>query len=266
MAELIEIVQAYARCIEWVDRHTQTQRGAHIRSFKSLTEPQAVRQIDERWAVEPGTVLRTVVGPRGGRRTRVNVRYPDIPRATCDHVFSTLPGEDQEWAIEVKNIATVGGNGGKNDFGVGKVLSPYLKDRSLMHDVARLKYHRLAPRHAVVGYAFNYSEASCDEAAVQHPGAAQIARIRSVIDGNGGTLSIRPLLDFADSILLSRGMVKRVRVEAPFTAWGHPAGGNGVVFGVGSATAGTRRGLRPPAPLVGASPQRGGAWRGSSRG
>ena len=83
----------------------------------------------------------------------------------------------------------------------------------------------------VVGYAFEFSQETCDEAQRRFPDAPQIAKIREVLDANGTALTMRPLLDFADSILLARGMVRAVRVEAPFEAWAHPAGGRGVVFG-----------------------------------
>lgn len=230
--ELQQIVQRYAECIEWIDANTEIQRGDHIRSFKSLTERQAVRAIDDRWGSDDFEgELRERRGPRGGLRSRVSVGYPGLRGASCDHAFSTLPDIDLEWAVEVKNIAMIGGNGGKNDFGVGKVLSPYLKDRSLMHDVARLRYHELARRHAVVGYAFEFSEETCEDAQRRFPGAPQIAKIREVLEANGTALTMRPLLDFADSILLARGMVRAVRVEAEFTAWAHPAGGRGIVFG-----------------------------------
>ena len=52
-----------------------------------------------------------------------------------------------------------------------------------------------------------------------------------VCDANGGSMTIRPLLEFAESILGLRGYLRGSRAQAEFTAWRHPAGGRGLVFG-----------------------------------
>ena len=232
--ELADIVIRYAQAFESIDKVTNTGRanqrtGASYRpGVKSLTETQAVAAVDAWWGANYPTDF---TSPDA---SRLGVRYPTMESVTkCDHVFSTgAPQAEPEWAIEWKNAQLVGDNGKRNDFVTGKVLSPFLKDRSILHDVLRLRTYPLARRHAVVGYGFDYSLESCQEARAIFPDEEErISNIEEVCRGNGGELSLRPLLDFAESILYVRGLIPGPRAQARFEAWAHPCAGRGVVFG-----------------------------------
>ncbi|SVE53072.1 uncharacterized protein METZ01_LOCUS505926, partial [marine metagenome] len=121
------------------------------------------------------------------RAHQTEVPYPGIPRAKCDLVFSSNGGWPglPEWAVEIKRLQFVGDNGKKNDHGVQKMLSPYHKDRSLIHDMRRMQKAPLARRHAVLGYQFRYDFASCDEALLRHPDEYErIKRLRGVCREN----------------------------------------------------------------------------------
>ena len=112
------------------------------------------------------------------------------------------------------------------------MLSPYLKDRGLLHDAARLREHGFTRRVAVLGYTFDYDYDSCDKAAELHPQATDVIRnVRQVVKKNGGSLRARPLIEFTDAILNLRGYLRGPRAESRFTAFRHPAGGYGVVYG-----------------------------------
>jgi len=232
--ELTEIVERYAEALESVDRlphpprSNQRTGNAYRQGIKSLTEPQVVTSVDSCWAAaHPEDFSER-------QAIRVGVRYPTMKTVTkCDHVFSTDDsGPEPEWAIEWKNAQLVGDNGKGNDFTVSKVLSPYLKDRSILHDVLRLRTYPLARRHAVVGYGFGYNLQTCEEARSLFPGEGdRISHLEDACRGNGGELSLRPLLDFAESILYVRGLIPGPRTQRAFTAWAHPCGGHGIVFG-----------------------------------
>ncbi|MDO7868176.1 hypothetical protein [Nocardioides jiangxiensis] len=232
--ELQDIVNRYAEAAEYIDLETDVERANprtgevyHV-SFKSLAETKAVDAIDAMWALlHPGELITPA-------DERVGVKYPKVARAKCDHVFTVDATDDgsAEWGLEVKKIEFIGNNGGANDFGVGKMLSPYLKDRGLLHDAARLRQYGFTKRVGVIGYAFGYDEASCDEALTLHPEAATtIAAMKVVVRRNGGTLYPRPLIEFTDAILGLRGYSKGPRVETAFTAFRSPTGGHGVFFG-----------------------------------
>ena len=230
--ELQQVVDRYAEAIEHVDAHTEVLTSnprtgeVYPPSFKTLPETGAVRSIDAAWEkLYPGEILTPAAD-------RIGVGYPAVSRAACDHVFSTEPGRPAEWGVEVKKIEFVGNNGKNNDFGVGKMLSPYLKDRGLLHDVVRLREHGFTRRVATVAYFFDYDLASCAEARSLHPGSLQIVdEVEAVVRKNGGSLKARPLVEFTDAILSLRGYVTGHRAEASFTAFRHPAGGHGVVCG-----------------------------------
>ena len=230
--ELGEIVQRYAEAFAQVDARTGSRR-ANARTgemyqpgLASLGEQRAWYEADAMWeTLHPGELLE----PRG---TRLSVAYPRLDRAKCDHVFSTSPGVQPEWAIEGKFISFVGNNGNNNDYGVGKMLSPYLKDRGVLHDAARLRDSNFSRRVAVVAYAFNYDSDTCDASAWLHPFQENVVmNIRKVISKNGTALHARPIIDLLDAILGLRGFLRGPRVEQDFDAWRNPAGGRGTVFG-----------------------------------
>lgn len=162
--------------------------------------------------------------------------YTNTPRAKCDFRFSSDGSlmVTPEWAIEFKHLALVGNNGKNNDFGVAKMLSPYLKDRSLMHDIERMRYDPQGSNQAVIGYCFDYSFASLDFAEKIHPDKTDVIdnlrKVCSSVDRINGIYSPIPLIDFADEIYTNLGLVAPVIKKSFQNAWTHAAGGNGYVF------------------------------------
>lgn len=156
----------------------------------------------------------------------------------CDLILSSQGGtwpSSPEWAIELKRVQLVGNNGNNNDYGLAKVLSPYLKDRSMLHDAERLRGAWPGSRVAVVVYGFEYGRESLQEAARRHPDAhTQLKNLRKVCNRNDPVnleYGIYPMVEVADAYFTSRRLVLDV-TEARFTgAWRHPCGGNGRVVG-----------------------------------
>ena len=163
------------------------------------------------------------------------VKYPKLSRAKCDLVLSTdgSPMEFPEWAIEVKHISFAGNNGKNNDFNVQKMLSPYLKDRSLIHDIRRLQQYPMGRKQAVLGYCFEYSNESIRQAReiFESPGELEVlANISKVLHTNQGPLTIEPVADFADQVFENLNLTDPIIKRSFAGAWKHPAGGNGTVF------------------------------------
>jgi hypothetical protein len=231
--ELQTITERYAEAIADADATVanvvvNARTGTpYLPGFKSLGEGAALDVIDAVWE-------RLHPGERQLHRT--SVPYPGVARAKCDHVLTTDGHHDTgaEWGIEVKRLQFVGDNGKGNDFALAKTLSPYLKDRGILHDAARLREYGFTRRVAVIGYSFDYDAASLEEAERRHnsqQARGVIAEVRNVVERNGGNLRTRPLIEFADAILVLRGFTTGPRAQAEFEAWCHPAGGRGVVFG-----------------------------------
>jgi hypothetical protein len=232
--ELQQIVERYAESIERVDATVQTS-GANLTrtgavyqvGFKSMNEEPSMDAIDDAWEI---------LHPGERQVHKMKVQYPDLPAtAKVDHVLTTdgAGHEQDEWGIEVKRLQFVGDNGKRGDYETTKVLSPYLKDRGMLHDAVRLRQYGFTRRIAIVAYSFDYDSTSITDAKARHSSAeakATIGEIEKVIK-NSGPLRIRPLMEFADAILGLRGFAAGPRAQADFEAWRHPAGGRGTVFG-----------------------------------
>jgi hypothetical protein len=90
-------------------------------------------------------------------------------------------------------------------------------------------------KKAVIGYSFDYSYSSCEEALSRH--LDQVTFINNVKDvckkndPEGGNYSVIPLIEFADGILTTKNLVRPVELVKFEGAWRHPCGGNGTIFG-----------------------------------
>jgi hypothetical protein len=235
--EIDFILKRFSEGLKYVDSHT-THVSANRRNgeiylpgVKTMTERQLVKELVEWWGTEHSEDF----SPKNALYREVP--YSNIPRASCDLKLSSdgTSGNQSEWAIEVKHIALVGNNGKNNDYGVAKILSPYLKDRSLIHDIYRIREHGEAKRKAVIGYCFSYDSESCIDAKKLHPNHLEyIENIEQVCKTNdpvGKQYSVLPMVEFANDIFKQRGLVHDLQVVHFDNVWRHPCGGKGVVFG-----------------------------------
>ncbi len=235
--ELVGILQRFAEGLVVVDAEThhhssnQRTKEVYLPGVKTLNERKFVEELVTWWLRDHGTDF----NPSSGIDREIP--YPNFPRASCDLIMSTdgSPISFPEWAIEIKHIALVGNNGKNNDYGVAKILSPYLKDRSLIHDINRMRRHPIGKRQAVIGYCFEYDFTTCIEAMLMHPSHSEyVTNIREVCrknDPSSGYLGVMPMVEFANQIFVSRGLVKKVEIQNFEGAWRHPCGGRGQIFG-----------------------------------
>ncbi len=158
--ELHEIVDRYARSLEYADAHFSypsitNQRNGHLYApgFFSLRERDAVDYVIRAWEIlATGSTAPNV-------QHRQSVKYSGLSKEKFDHQLAVQDSSGNftpEWSIEVKRLQLIGNNGKRNDYAVGKTLSPYLKDRGLLHDALRLRDNAITPRAAVVGYVYHY--------------------------------------------------------------------------------------------------------------
>jgi hypothetical protein len=235
--KLNQIMQRFSEGLVAVDAKTthvsfnQRTGEAYLPGVKTMNEPKFVEELVEWWIhkypkdFDPELAIKR------------EVPYENIARATCDLILSTDGSalSDPEWAIEIKHIALVGNNGKNNDFGIAKILSPYLKDRSLVHDIKRLKKFGKGKKKAVIGYSFDYSYSSCEEALSRHLDKVDfINNVKEVCkknDPKDGEYSVIPLVEFADGIFTTKNLVRPMELVQFKGAWRHPCGGDGTIFG-----------------------------------
>lgn len=226
-----------AEGLKYVDSHdaeirlNQRTGEPYLPGLPSMGEVEVISKVAEWWEAtyqedfaKPGAI-------------RARYQFNPSSNEACDLVCSSAdsPADEWEWAIEFKRLQFVGDNGGKNDHHVEKMLSPYLKDRSLMHDIERLTEWRISRKQAVVGYMFSYDFDSCDEALQRHPveenRVETLRRSCRSNDRDRGTLDPMPLIQIADLQFRSRNLVYPVVTRVVDGLWRHPCGGRVVLFG-----------------------------------
>ena len=234
--ELELIVDRFSEGLKYVDQMSayvganQRTGATYLPGVPTMPETNVSKEVLDWWvATYPSDF-----SPSNAYRTEVP--YPAIPRAKCDIVFSSDGNwpDLSEWAIEVKRIQFVGDNGKNNDYNVPKILSPYLKDRSLIHDIRRMREHPIARFQAVVGYAFSYDFGTCRDARLRHPNEDErineIAHVCKNNDPIGGVLRSDDLIQNADLQFKNAGVVSKMVIKPFSDLWRHPCGGNGNVF------------------------------------
>jgi len=154
-----------------------------------------------------------------------------MPR--CDVVLRLHGDVREEWAVQFKRIQFLGDNGKNNDYGFQKLFSPYLKDRSLLHDCQSLRDSGLGSRQFVVVYCFRHSPELLAEAEKIHPEHRdRIAAARKVCMGEPShRLDPEHIAELVNEVLWFKGLVSDYRAAGFEGAWRHPCGGSGLVFG-----------------------------------
>ena len=234
MIRLQQLVDLVADVIPRVDATTEVvttnpKVGRFHQGVPSMREPDFVSELFSWWSGAGADTLNLV-------DFELEVPYPNASRSTCDVVLDiSHSGYDSHWAIEFKRVQLVGDNGKNNDYGLAKMLSPYLKDRSLRHDVERLCVSGLAERYAVIGYAFRHSFDLIEQSRRKHPDQAErLDNLRKVCQRNdpaGGVLDPMEMVYLSNEMLRRSGHVADYAVAEFAGAWRHPCGGAGVVFG-----------------------------------
>ena len=162
--ELNEVVERIASLIPEVDSTTEIQnrnrrtKRPYVKGVATLFEPQFTKELVRCWSSECDGELSFIDD---------EYPYPDS-RDTCDLVITDAKEELAfgrfEWAIEIKYLRLVGNNGNNNDYVMQKAISPFLKDRSLVHDIEKLKHAAFSTRKAVIFYGFDYDANSVEHA------------------------------------------------------------------------------------------------------
>jgi hypothetical protein len=229
LKHIVKRISEGVNAIDVADSHQRAnQRSGEFyhNGVPSLVESMFTKKLAEWWVSEHPEDF------PGEATIQCEIPYGNIPRAKVDLFFKNSKGEP-EWAIEIKRIQFVGNNGKNNDFGLAKVLSPYLKDRSLIHDVHRLAKAQIALKSAAISYGFEYSFQTCEVALQKHPESAEtISNIRDVCKKENtvtGEYKLAPMIDMLNEYLHEKKFTKLMISEEFHDAWAHPCGGSGQI-------------------------------------
>ena len=230
---LIDIVNRVSSLIPVVDRTTNLMSNPkYLPGVPTMFEADFVKELVRIWCQSyPGDFLSI---------PSISHSYPSAPRNKCDLVFSSNGYSSSvfqhEWAIEFKRIQLVGDNGKNNDFGIPKLISPYLKDRSIFHDVHRLHYSSFTKSKGVILYAFDYDFQIINARRSLFPSEKatldNLYNVCTTVDAINGTYNIIPLVQISDFYLKHKGHLLSPSYTSTFqNANRHPTGGEGRVVG-----------------------------------
>ena len=241
--ELNVIVDRIASLVPVVDEttliqnHNRRNKRPYLKGAATLFEPQFTKELVRCWSDGSSSEL-----------SHIHDEHPyQGTGETCDIVL-TSHGMDVmlgqfEWAIELKYLRLVGNNGNNNDYVLQKAISPFLKDRSLVHDIQKLRTATFAKRKAVVFYGFEYDDDSVKFADdlvrtivdsmgstdyyVEMPEELDIllesdilpiprnlGRVLRSVAKHGDTYGLGPITDVVDAYLKARGEA----MSGPFTS------------------------------------------------
>lgn len=230
---LIDIVNKVSSLLPVVDRTTSIlSNPKYLPGVPTMYEEHFVKELVRIWRQSyPGDFLSI---------PSISLSYPSAPRNKCDLVFSSNGYSSSvfqhEWAIEFKRLQLVGNNGKNNDYGIPKLISPYLKDRSIFHDVNRLHHSSFTKSKGVILYAFDYDFQIINARRSLFPREKgtldNLYKVCSAVDANNGTYNIIPVVQISDWYLQSKGLLLSNSYTSTFqNANRHPTGGEGRVVG-----------------------------------
>jgi hypothetical protein len=161
--ELKDIVERMVKGIKQIDdkidhgRKSPTKWGPYLGGIGSAYEIDIRDELMEHWnrKYTDSTMI-------------AEVSYPEKElTGRCDLCISetsdTIRGSDiYDWGIELKSIANIGDNGGVNNFGIGKVVSPYKAEKSSVHDCDKLRKSNISKKKAVVMFGFEFDSESVE--------------------------------------------------------------------------------------------------------
>jgi hypothetical protein len=233
--QLDQILDRFSEGLVVVDRDSNIRNSSrngieYLPGLTTIYEPQCADEVMKWWKKTYPKDFFDI------ENISTNYPYPEAPANKCDIIFSSDDESltNAEWAIELKKIVFLGDNGKNNDYGPSKLLSPFLKDRSLSHDVIKLKESKLARHKAVIGYGFNYTISSLEVALAKFPlETERIKNAKKTVKSAGmpgDKLEVAPLLEIADFIIEKLDLTKPLVTREFKDAWHHPLGGNGTLF------------------------------------
>ena len=259
--ELKELVDRIASLVPIIDSTTNIQNNnrrnkrPYVKGVATLFEPQFTNELVRCWKSE-----------YKGELSHISDEYAYYDsRETCDLVLSSKEDGEPfgmfEWAVEMKYLRLVGNNGNNNDYVMQKAISPFLKDRSLVHDIEKLKKASFGKRKAVIFYGFDYDLSSVDHAeklcsTIQDsiggtdyyvetpkdikkfleddliPTPRNLRRVINSVDKHGDSYSLEAVTSVIDAFLKINGIANSEPIVAHFSGLNrHPCGQFGRVVG-----------------------------------
>jgi hypothetical protein len=232
--DLFTIVNRISEGLEVLDaqdkggRFNRRTKEPYLKGLKTMPERDVTTGLVKWWPIAHPDDFKGIL------EAKSEAPYPNSKNNDrCDILIREINTQKPVWAIEVKHIALVGDNGKNNDFGVAKMLSPYLKDRSLRHDMIRLRDSGFGCRSATVVYSFSYTSNTIEKASELFYSAYadrinEMEKVRASAADEKGVYSIEPMVTLVTHMLRSEGLTGDT-AQSEFLAWAHPCGGNGIV-------------------------------------
>lgn len=161
--DLKEIVERMVELIKQIDDNIEHGRasprkwGQYLGGIGSAYETDIRDELVKNWNLK-----------FSDSRTFGEVSYPEKElTGWCDLCISEVSegirdSDIYDWGIELKSVANIGDNGGINNFGLGKIVSPYKAEKSSVHDCGKLGKSKIAKRKGVIIFGFEFDSESVE--------------------------------------------------------------------------------------------------------
>jgi hypothetical protein len=163
--QLEEIVESMAEGLVEIDQTTEIQNSAnpetsnygnYLKGVGCLGEHQFRDELTNWWN-----------NNFDSQKMVREIKYPENGRLKCDIGLTNMSDQGDirlndnfNWVIELKYIRFIGDNGKVNNYGLGKVVSPYKAEHSSVGDAIRLSKTKMGKKKAIVMYGFEFDELS----------------------------------------------------------------------------------------------------------
>ena len=161
--ELIEIISRFNSAVKIIDdtiehgRKTKQAWGEYLPGIGSAYETDIRDELMKWWneRFSDSVIEKEQKYPESDRTGRCDV-------CIFENTNSIRDSDIYDWAIELKLVANIGDNGGINNYGLGKVVSPYKSERSSVHDCGKLSGSKIAKRKAIIIFGFEFDSESVE--------------------------------------------------------------------------------------------------------
>jgi hypothetical protein len=231
-----KVLERIKEIVEYIDKYCETQKTItkkgkkkqYLRGVASLEEKVLTEEVMKIW------IEKYLEDFDDKTKIHIEYKYPEDGSIKCDLVFSSkgYKGKfENEWAIEIKKVLTIGDNGKDFDFTTKRIHAKGKKKSSMYNDSKRLTKSLIAENKLVIGYGFKYDKDKFVYMRTLHSKYKErLINLEKELKKNDWDLNLNEDMVSLKNDLMARGWIKEDFELIDFWAPKHPCGGYGEMY------------------------------------